>query len=148
MAKNDVQNRCLVFEQISAPFWTIFGAKMGAKMDPKIALKSTSAPQGRPEASGEPFGSHFGAILDLFSTKFGLLLELSGYKPSTKQSKTLFEITRQKVFRNHCRPEAQKAMARWPAWGAHAPTGDPATELPSSGQAVSEAIFGVQNQKI
>ena len=93
MAKNDVQNRCLVFEQISAPFWTIFGAKMDAKMDPKIALKSTSAPQGRPEASGEPFGSHFGAILDQCWAHFGLFLELSGVQA--------FHKTVENTVRNH-----------------------------------------------
>ena len=78
----------------------------------------------------EPFWSHLGPIFDQFSTKQSkTLFEITGQKVFRKQSKTLFEITRQKVFRNHCRPEAQKAMARWPAWGAHAPTGDPATEL-------------------
>ncbi len=70
MTQNDVQNRCWIFKQISAPFWTILGAKIGAKMDPQIAQKSTSAPQGRPEASGEPFWSHFGAIWAPFWTHF------------------------------------------------------------------------------
>ena len=39
MAQNGVQNRCSNFNQISASFWTLLGAKMGAKMSPKLTPK-------------------------------------------------------------------------------------------------------------
>ena len=37
--------------------------------------------------------------------------------------KNTVKITCQKVFRDRCRPDAQRTCARWPVWGAHAPTG-------------------------
>jgi hypothetical protein len=36
VTQNSVQNRCLVFEQIPAQFWYIFGTKTKAQMNPKI----------------------------------------------------------------------------------------------------------------
>ena len=71
MAQNGLQNRCSNFDQISASFWTLLGAKMGAKMSPKIFQKPASEPQGRPEASREPFWSHLGSIWESIGEFFG-----------------------------------------------------------------------------
>ena len=88
--------------------------------------------------------SSFSGYIAQFSTKQSkTLFEITGQKVFRKHSKTLFESTRQKVFRNHCRPETQKAMAQWPVWGAHAPTGDPATEPSGSAWAVERSELWV-----
>ena len=76
------------------------------------------------------FGPMFGSLFELFGVHRSIFHQAVENTVRNHWSKDLSKTventvrnTRQKVFRDHCRPETQKAMARWPVWGAHAPTG-------------------------
>ena len=83
MAQNGLQNRCSNFDQISASFWTLLGAKMGAKISPKTLKISVGAPR----AAQRPPGSHFGAILAPFWTPRGLKIDQESSKIQNQPSK-------------------------------------------------------------
>ena len=95
-------------------------APRGARSAPRGAQDHPGAPQertqgapSRPDASREPFGSpfwpHLGAPGASFSSLLGVLFEPRAR--SARQTKTLFEITGQKVFRDRCGPDVQRPLS-------------------------------------
>ena len=87
----------------------------GSKSCPERANRRPRPPRtqgapSRPDASREPFGSpcwpHLGAPGASFSRLPGALFEPRAR--SARQTKALFEITGQKVFRDRCGPDVQK----------------------------------------
>ena len=97
------------------------------------------------------FGPMFGSLFELFGVHRSIFHQAVENTDRNHWSKDLSKTventvrnTRQKVFRDHCRPETQKAMARWPVWGAHAPTGSGHRAFRLKGRPWSEANFGRQ----
>ena len=95
-------------------------APRGARSAPRGAQDHPGAPQertqgapSRPDASREPFGSpfwpHLGAPGASFSSLLGVLFEPRA-RPA-RQTKALFEITGQKVFRDRCGPDVQRPLS-------------------------------------
>ena len=95
----------------------------GSKRRPERAKKFPRPPRtapgehprgpSRPDASREPFGSpfwpHLGAPGASFSSLLGVLFEPRA-RPA-RQTKALFEITGQKVFRDRCGPDVQRPLS-------------------------------------
>ena len=87
------------------------GAPREAQMSPRRAQDRPR--RGPKDASREPFGSpfwpHLGAPGASFSSLLGVLFEPRAR--SARQTKTLFEITGQKVFRDRCGPDVQRPLS-------------------------------------
>ena len=88
-------------------------APRGAQDHPGAPQERTKGAPSRPDASGEPFGSpfwpHLGAPGASFSSLPGALFEPRAR--SARQTKALFEITGQKVFRDRCGPDVQRPLS-------------------------------------
>ena len=80
---------------------------------PRTDPGAAQEPPSRPDASREPFGSpfwlHLGAPGASFSSLLGALFEPRAR--SARQTKALFEITGQKVFRDRCGPDVQRPLS-------------------------------------
>ena len=88
-------------------------APRGAQDHPGPPQESTQGAPSRPDASREPFGSpfwpHLGAPGGSWSSLLGVLFEPRAR--SARQTKTLVEITGQKVFRDRCGPDVQRPLS-------------------------------------
>ena len=88
-------------------------ANRGAHDHPGAPQERTQGAPSRPDASREPFGSpfwpHLGAPGASFSSLPGVLFEPRAR--SARQTKALFEITGQKVFRDRCGPDVQRPLS-------------------------------------
>ena len=109
--QNVAQKRCWISGSILAPILSFFGSQKASQKAPKIAQNSPSAPQGRPKASRDPPGGLQGAILasfwapgSSFSSLSSVLFEACA-RPTTR-SKTLFEITSQRILCDLCGTDA------------------------------------------
>ena len=87
-------------------------APRGAQDHPGAPQERTKGAPSRPDASreafGSPFWSHLGAPGASFSGLRGVLFEARAR--STTQTKTLFEITGRKVFRDRCGSDVQRPL--------------------------------------
>ena len=89
------------------------GTPKATPEEPRSAQERPRRAPSRPDTSGEPFGSpcwpHPGAPGASFSSLLGVLFEPRAR--SARQTKALFEITGQKVFRDRCGPDVQRPLS-------------------------------------
>ena len=116
--QNDAPKRCSISGSILAWILSLCGVPKGFPKGSQNHSKSSSAPQGRPKASREPPGSLQGPpgglqgiILASFWTPGSSFSSLSSVlfeacaRPTTR-SKTLFEITSQRILCDRCGTDA------------------------------------------
>ena len=105
-----------------------------AKRAPRAAQTAPREPQERPR---EPTWANIGPTW----ANLGQLQRNLGPTQANKRSKTLSEITRQKVCRDHCRPIAQKPIGSVDGFGALAPNWIRPLSLSGSTEAVEAKRF-------
>ena len=109
--QNVAQKCCWISGSILAPILSFFGSQKASQKAPKIAQNRSRRPRAAqrppgtpPEASRDPFWPHFGTPGSSFSSLSSVLFEACA-RPTTR-SKTLFEITSQRILCDRCGTDA------------------------------------------